>query len=128
MACYPTTVSALALLFQSAGVREVSEIRCLRLRRCWARLATTEGDRGGVFSVARFTAKITGGDGQSYDMPAEICLDCKGIGCLTAPLTYESRRRGEDNPPHPSRRGRRPVPDLLWKRVATRSSRQGPWS
>jgi len=52
---------------------------------------------GGAAMVwpARFKAKVEMSDGESYEMPAETCRDCKGIGYLTRPLTYESRRRGE---------------------------------
>jgi hypothetical protein len=45
--------------------------------------------------VAKFIGKITAPDGQSFDIPAKTSPDCKGIGYLTAPLRYRSRRKGE---------------------------------
>ena len=45
--------------------------------------------------MAKFMGKIEKGNGESFEVPAETCHDCKGIGYLTSPLTYYSRRRGE---------------------------------
>jgi RecJ-like exonuclease len=47
--------------------------------------------------MARFMGSIMASDGTSFEMPAETCSHCKGIGYLTRPLVYESRNeRGED--------------------------------
>ena len=53
-------------------------------------------DGCGVFSVTKFKGKIETSDGESFDIPAESCPHCRGIGYLTKPLVYESRRRGSD--------------------------------
>src|SRR5215467_4644621 len=58
---------------------------CARLTACTGR-----------FSVAKFIGKIKGPNGETFDIPAETCPHCKGIGYLTGPLEYRSRRRGED--------------------------------
>jgi len=58
------------------------------------RLGSEDVQEGG-FSVARFMGKIERSDGTSFDMPAETCPHCKGIGYLTGPLTYKGRRIGE---------------------------------
>jgi len=47
--------------------------------------------------VAKFTAKVEGSDGESFDIPAETCPRCKGIGYLTSPLTYESRNAANED-------------------------------
>jgi RecJ-like exonuclease len=47
--------------------------------------------------MAQFKATIKLADGDDFDLPAETCPSCKGIGYLTASFTYESRRADEDS-------------------------------
>ena len=44
--------------------------------------------------MAEFTADITV-DGKTIKIPARTCEPCNGIGYLTEPYTYQSRRAGE---------------------------------
>ena len=45
--------------------------------------------------MAKFMGKVEKANGESFEVPAETCPNCKGIGYLTSPLTYYSKRRGE---------------------------------
>ena len=47
--------------------------------------------------MAKFSAKVRRPNGKTFDVPAETCKHCKGIGYLTKPIRFESRNaKGED--------------------------------
>ena len=46
--------------------------------------------------MAKFMGKVARSDGTSFDIPAETCPRCRGIGYLTGPLTYKRQTKGSD--------------------------------
>jgi RecJ-like exonuclease len=46
--------------------------------------------------VPKILGKVARSDGTSFNIPAETCPRCRGIGYLTGPLTYKHQTKGSD--------------------------------